>query len=169
MQAGLGLLFGPCAGNQMPGQKNIWKQTYFYCFFFFKLTFVRRWPLLEAVKDAVYSLGIECMVLYLFSLLKSGQRKMVQNVLHYPCSTSAAPQSCGEVTALMECIQKPTTNMHGNRCYKIAERKCLAITLWHGYLALAASWPSPTSSLRRVKRREVHFGTGNTCEARQDL
>lgn len=54
---------------------------------------------------------------------------MDQIPLHYPCSTSAAAQSCGEVTALMEYIQKPTTITRGNRCYKIAERKCLGITL----------------------------------------
>lgn len=74
------------------------------------------------MKDAVYSLGIVCMVVYLFSLLKSGQRKMDQVLLHSPCSTSAAAWSCGEVTALVEYIQKPTTNLRGNRCYKIAER-----------------------------------------------
>lgn len=72
----------------------------------------------------------------------------------------------------MDYIQKPTTNMHGNRCYKIAESKCLAILLEHGNLVPAASWSSSASSLTGVlcmKQREIHFGVGGTSEGREDL
>lgn len=68
-------------------------------FYIFLLTFVSTWPLPEAVKNAVYSLGTMCMAVYLFSLLKPGQRKMEHIPLHYPCSASSPACSCGEVTA----------------------------------------------------------------------
>lgn len=65
----------------------------------FLLTFVSTRPLPEAMKNAVYSLDTLCMVVYLFSLLKLGQREMDQIPLHYPCSTSSAAWSCDEITA----------------------------------------------------------------------
>lgn len=92
--------------------------------------------------------------------------------LHNPCSTSGAAWSCDEVTALMEYIQKPTTNVHGNRCYKNAEEMFgnypLAGLPCAGSLMAQPSLPTQECCRWRGALK-VHFSTGSTYEVRQDL
>lgn len=123
------------------------------------------------MKDAIYSLGIVCTVVYLFSLLKSGQRKMNQIPLHYPCSTSAAAWSCGEGTALMEYIQSPLLT-----CLETDVKKLQRGNIWQlpsdmATLCWQPHGPAqpPHAGVLWMQRREVHFGAGSTPEVRQDL
>lgn len=104
----IGFCLAMCAGWGWAGILPTLRKTDAYtnqhlktycCRVFFLLTSVSMRPSPGAVKNAVYSLAAPGMVMYLFSLLKLGQREMDQIPLHYPCSTSSAARSCDEITA----------------------------------------------------------------------